>query len=51
MDDLTVTAASVPGCPWLLLGLERLITWARKSFKPERSLKSTAPEIIYFLET
>ncbi len=37
MDDLTVTAASVPGCRWLLQGLQRLILWARMSFKPAKS--------------
>ena len=37
MDDLTVTATSVPGCRWLLQGLERLISWARMSFKPAKS--------------
>ncbi|KAI8506911.1 hypothetical protein Bbelb_153500 [Branchiostoma belcheri] len=37
MDDLTVMAESVPVCRWLLQGLERLITWARMSFKPAKS--------------
>ncbi|XP_053339380.1 uncharacterized protein LOC128510861, partial [Clarias gariepinus] len=37
MDDLTVTTTSVPGCRWLLQGLERLISWARMSFKPVKS--------------
>ncbi len=37
MDDLTVTSASVPGCRWLLQGLQRLILWARMSFKPAKS--------------
>ncbi len=37
MDDLTVTTTSVPGRRWLLQGLERLITWARMSFKPAKS--------------
>lgn len=37
MDDLTVTATSVPGCRWLLQGLEKLISWARMSFKPAKS--------------
>ncbi|TWW59294.1 hypothetical protein D4764_06G0008240, partial [Takifugu flavidus] len=36
MDDLTVTT-SVPGCRWILQGLERLILWARMSFKPTMS--------------
>lgn len=37
MDDLTVMTTSVPGCRWLLQGLERLISWARMSFKPAKS--------------
>lgn len=37
MDDLTVMTTSVPGCRWLLQGLEQLITWARMSFKPAKS--------------
>ncbi|TWW66935.1 hypothetical protein D4764_20G0009670 [Takifugu flavidus] len=37
MDDLTVTTTSVPGCRWILQGLERLILWARMSFKPTKS--------------
>ncbi|KAI4887728.1 hypothetical protein NFI96_005940 [Prochilodus magdalenae] len=37
MDDLTVTTTSVPGCRWILQGLERLITWARMDFKPVKS--------------
>lgn len=37
MDDLTVTTTSVPGCRWILQGLERLIRWARMSFKPSKS--------------
>ncbi|XP_038147774.1 uncharacterized protein LOC119787807 [Cyprinodon tularosa] len=37
MDDLTVTTTSVPGCRWLLQGLDRLISWARMSFKPGKS--------------
>lgn len=37
MDDLTVTTSSVPGSRWILQGLERLITWARMRFKPEKS--------------
>ncbi|XP_050957201.1 uncharacterized protein LOC127158092 [Labeo rohita] len=37
MDDLTVTTTSVPGCRWLLQGLERLVSWARMSFKPAKS--------------
>ncbi|XP_041934289.1 LOW QUALITY PROTEIN: uncharacterized protein LOC121697073, partial [Alosa sapidissima] len=37
MDDLTVTTTSVPGCRWILQGLEKLITWARMSFKPAKS--------------
>nr|XP_014269084.2 uncharacterized protein LOC106676625 [Maylandia zebra] len=37
MDDLTITTSSVPGCRWILQGLERLISWARMSFKPSKS--------------
>lgn len=37
MDDLMVAATSVPGCRWLLQGLEKLITWARMIFKPDKS--------------
>lgn len=29
MDDLTVTTESVPGCRWILQGLDRLIRWAQ----------------------
>lgn len=34
IDEFTGAATSVPGCRWLFHGLERLITWARMSFKP-----------------
>lgn len=37
MDVLTVMATSVPGCGWLLQVLERLISWARMSFKTAKS--------------
>ncbi len=37
MDDLTVTTSSVPGCRWILQGLEHLISWARMDFKPAKS--------------
>nr|XP_061836351.1 uncharacterized protein LOC133619387 [Nerophis lumbriciformis] len=37
MDDLTITTTSVPGSRWILQGLERLIGWARMSFKPAKS--------------
>ncbi len=37
MDDLTITTTSVPGSRWILQGLERVITWARMSFKPSKS--------------
>ena len=37
MDDLTVTTTSVMGGRWLLKGLERNMTWARKYFKPAKS--------------
>ena len=36
-DDLTVTTESVPGCRWILQGLEKLIQWAWMSFKPTKS--------------
>ncbi len=37
MDDLTVTRESVPGCRWILKGLEKLMEWARMRFKPAKS--------------
>lgn len=37
MDDLTITTKSVPGARWILKGQERLIRWARMSFKPAKS--------------
>ncbi|XP_053332775.1 uncharacterized protein LOC128506382 [Clarias gariepinus] len=37
MDDLTVTTESVPGCRWILKGLEKLMEWARMHFKPSKS--------------
>ncbi len=37
MDDLTVTTTAVPGARWILQGLERLMSWARMSFKPVKS--------------
>ena len=37
MDDLTVTTESVPGGRWILTGLEKLMGWARMSFKPTKS--------------
>ncbi|RXN33229.1 reverse transcriptase [Labeo rohita] len=37
MDDLTVTTTTVPGCRWILQGLERLIRWARMDLKPAKS--------------
>ncbi|XP_075315189.1 uncharacterized protein LOC142375145 [Odontesthes bonariensis] len=37
MDDLTVTTTSVPGCRWILQGLEHLIRWAWMNFKPAKS--------------
>ena len=36
MDDLSVTT-SVPGARWVLQGLEKLVAWARMSFKPTES--------------
>ncbi|KAK7915664.1 hypothetical protein WMY93_011425 [Mugilogobius chulae] len=37
MDDLTVTTESVSGCRWILQGLQKLVKWARMSFKPAKS--------------
>ncbi|XP_063056078.1 uncharacterized protein LOC134450153 [Engraulis encrasicolus] len=37
MDDLTVTTESVPGCRWILKGLEKMMEWARMRFKPAKS--------------
>ncbi|KAK0131593.1 hypothetical protein N1851_033695 [Merluccius polli] len=37
MDDLTVTTELVPGDRQILMGLERLMGWARMSFKPAKS--------------
>ncbi|KAK1879795.1 Serine protease HtrA-like [Dissostichus eleginoides] len=37
MDDLSVTTTSVPGARWVLQGLEKLVAWARMSFKPTKS--------------
>ncbi|KAK7901244.1 hypothetical protein WMY93_018013 [Mugilogobius chulae] len=37
MDDLTVTTESVPGARWILKGLEKVMGWARMSFKPAKS--------------
>ncbi|XP_060938981.1 uncharacterized protein LOC133018922 [Limanda limanda] len=37
MDDLTVMTESVPGCRWILRGLEKLVEWARMRFKPAKS--------------
>ncbi|XP_054626149.1 uncharacterized protein LOC129178189 [Dunckerocampus dactyliophorus] len=37
MDDLTVMTLSVPGCQWILKGLEKLVGWARMRFKPDKS--------------
>ncbi|KAK0135815.1 hypothetical protein N1851_028312 [Merluccius polli] len=37
MDDLTVTTESVPGGRWIQTGLEKLMGWARMSFKPTKS--------------
>ncbi|KAJ3581478.1 hypothetical protein NHX12_016600 [Muraenolepis orangiensis] len=36
MDDLTVVTESVPGCRWILKGLEELVEWARMRFKPAK---------------
>ncbi|KAJ3582705.1 hypothetical protein NHX12_000329 [Muraenolepis orangiensis] len=37
MDDLTVMTESVPGCRWILKGLEELVEWARMHLKPAKS--------------
>jgi hypothetical protein len=37
MDDMTVTAKTVVEGRWMLEDLERIITWARMSFKPAKS--------------
>ncbi|KAJ3593949.1 hypothetical protein NHX12_006282 [Muraenolepis orangiensis] len=37
MDDLTVMTESVPGCRWILKGLEELVEWAQMRFKPAKS--------------
>lgn len=37
MNRLTVTTTSVTGSRWILWSLEKLIAWARMSFKPTQS--------------
>ncbi|KAJ8011883.1 hypothetical protein DPEC_G00062910 [Dallia pectoralis] len=37
MDDLTVNTESVPGCRWILKGLEKLMERGRMRFKPAKS--------------
>lgn len=37
MDDLSFTTTSIPSSRWIPQGLEKLITWARMCFKPEKS--------------
>lgn len=37
MDDLTVTTESVPGCRWIVKGLEKRMEWARMHYKPAKS--------------
>lgn len=37
MDDLTVTTEPVSGVSWILMGLVKLMAWARMSFKPSKS--------------
>ena len=37
MDDLTITAKSVPKERWILEDLVELTDWARMEFKPEKS--------------
>lgn len=36
-DDHTATTSTVPRASWILQGLEKLILWARMSFKPPKS--------------
>lgn len=37
MDDLTVTTTSAPGGRWIIQGLAKPISWARKNFRPAKS--------------
>lgn len=37
MDDLMVTTTAAPGARWILQGLEKIMAWARMSFKPAKS--------------
>ena len=37
MDDMTITTEAEAGARWILKGLEKLIKWARMSFKPRKS--------------
>ena len=37
MDDPTVMTESVPGCRWVLKGLEKVMDRARTQFKPAKS--------------
>ncbi len=43
MDDITITTTLVPGSRWILQGIQRVITWARMSFKPSTSPPSQGP--------
>lgn len=38
MDNLTVMTTLLPGGRWILQGLGKLISWARMSFKPAKSM-------------
>lgn len=38
MDNLTVMTTPVPAGRWILQGLGKLISWARMSFKPAKSM-------------
>ena len=37
MDDMTVTARSIPEACWMLQDLEEVISWARMKFKAKKS--------------
>lgn len=37
MDDITVMTPSVVGTKWILRALEKMASWARMTFKPEKS--------------
>lgn len=37
MDDVTVMTPSIQGTQWILSALDKMATWARMQFKPEKS--------------